>query len=195
MYEKSKIRIPTQLLTFQTPTARRDIDSGRKVEATFQTPITNRLKPLIEDAIPLPKSPATKPSQPQSGNSDQTDNANDKNENIHRSEKIGETIKSVVVENKENDDNCHTPITNRINKFMMCFKSEPDLSRAQNNTGDDRSRLNRGRFIAKKLLGGVSMVNLRQPLAASNDRATTLNVCSTDDELTVRIRTSSFEYG
>lgn len=95
---------------------------------------------------------------------------------------------------KENEENYQTPVSFKMNKFMMCFKSEPDLSRVQDASSEDRSKLNRGRFIAKKLLGGVSMINLRQPLAASNDRVNTINIHTTANDLKVRIRTSCFVY-
>lgn len=73
-------------------------------------------------------------------------------------------------DDNEHDQNYHTPISFKVNKFMMCFKSEPDLSRVQN-VNENEPVLNRGRFIAKKLLSGVSMINLRRPFANSNEKA------------------------
>lgn len=73
------------------------------------------------------------------------------------------------VEGVDNEQNYHTPISFKMNKFMMCFKSEPDLSRVQ--SGNDEPILNRGRFIARKLLSGVSMINLRRPFANSSEKA------------------------
>lgn len=69
--------------------------------------------------------------------------------------------------NDEQQNYHHTPISCKLNKFMMCFKSEPDLSRVQN-ISENVPMLNRGRFIAKKLLSGVSMINLRRPFANGN---------------------------
>lgn len=84
------------------------------------------------------------------------------------------------VEHENNEQNYHTPISFKMNKFIMCFKSEPDLSRVQSNSESERI-LNRGRFIAKKLLSGVSMVNLRRPFANSTEkRAIAANKKSTE---------------
>lgn len=84
---------------------------------------------------------------------------------------------------KNVEENCHTPISFNMNKFIMCFKSEPDLSRAQNSKYENVPMLNRGRFIAKKLLGGVSMVNLRRPFANTNEKviATAITIKTQDE--------------
>lgn len=79
-------------------------------------------------------------------------------------------IKFEQIEDNDHDQNYHTPISFKMNKFMMCFKSEPDLSRVQSGS-ENEPILNRGRYIAKKLLNGVSMINLRRPLANSNEKA------------------------
>lgn len=84
------------------------------------------------------------------------------------------------VQHDDNDEQSYHPTPNscKMNKFMMCFKSEPDLSRVQN-ISENVPMLNRGRFIAKKLLSGVSMINLRRPFAngngngSGNEKATT----------------------
>lgn len=81
-----------------------------------------------------------------------------------------ENAKIRFVQCTDNEPSYHTPISFKMNKFMMCFKSEPDLSRVQ--SGSDDPVLNRGRFIAKKLLSGVSMINLRRPFANSSEKAT-----------------------
>lgn len=74
-------------------------------------------------------------------------------------------IKFVEHEDHHNERNYHqTPSSCKMNKLMMCFKSEPDLSRVQN-ISENVPMLNRGRFIAKKLLSGVSMINLRRPFS------------------------------
>lgn len=70
-------------------------------------------------------------------------------------------------ENKSRDEAIQTPATFNMNKFITCFKSEPNLSKALSEKNDDVPMLNRGRFIAKKLLGGVSMVNLRFPFGSN----------------------------
>lgn len=72
----------------------------------------------------------------------------------------------------EDEPNYQTPISCKLNKLMMCFKSEPDLSRAQN-ISETEPVLNRGRFIAKKLLSGVSMINLRRPHANGIEKTVT----------------------
>lgn len=65
----------------------------------------------------------------------------------------------------------HTPVSIHVNKFRTCFKSEPNLSKALTERSDNVPMLHRGRFIAKKLLGGVSMVNLRFPFGShSHDK-------------------------
>lgn len=59
----------------------------------------------------------------------------------------------------------------KVNKFMMCFKSEPDLSRfLRGNEG--APNLSQGRFISKNILGGVSMMNLRRSSINANDQST-----------------------
>lgn len=80
-----------------------------------------------------------------------------------------EPTKIRLVEHENNEQNYHTPISFKMNKFIMCFKSEPDLSRVQSDS-ESEPMLNRGRFIAKKLLSGVSMVNLRRPFANSTEK-------------------------
>lgn len=80
----------------------------------------------------------------------------------------------------DNDQNYHTPISFKMNKFMMCFKSEPDLSRVQN-ANDNVPALNRGRFIARKLLSGVSMVNLRRPFANPVEKAATITEATSNE--------------
>lgn len=92
-----------------------------------------------------------------------------------------ENAKIKFVQGENADQNYHTPISLKMNKFMMCFKSEPDLSRVQN--GDDNApTLNRGRFIAKKLLSGVSMINLRRPFTNANEKAIITTDSTTTDE-------------
>lgn len=90
----------------------------------------------------------------------------------------------------DNAQNYHTPVSFKMNKFMMCFKSEPDLSRVQNSI--DEPMLNRGRFIAKKLLSGVSMINLRRPFVNSSEKATiTLKSTSSDEKGSNKIECES----
>lgn len=91
-----------------------------------------------------------------------------------------EPTKIRFVEHENNEQNYHTPISFKMNKFIMCFKSEPDLSRVQSDS-ESEPILNRGRFIARKLLSGVSMVNLRRPFANSTEkRAIAANKKSTE---------------
>lgn len=71
-------------------------------------------------------------------------------------------------DNKSRDEPIRTPATINMNKFITCFKSEPNLSKALNEKNENVPMLNRGRFIAKKLLGGVSMVNLRFPFGSNS---------------------------
>lgn len=79
-------------------------------------------------------------------------------------------------EKKQNNSKCdsgthQTPTSFNMNKFITCFKSEPNLSKALTDKHDDNvPMLNRGRFIAKKLLSGVSMVNLKLPFSSSHDK-------------------------
>lgn len=80
-------------------------------------------------------------------------------------------IKFVQYENTD-EQNYQTPISCKLNTLMMCFKSEPDLSRVQS-ISENVPMLHRGRFIAKKLLSGVSMINLRRPFANGSEKATT----------------------
>lgn len=114
-----------------------------------------------------------------------------------------EPTKIRFVEDENNEQNYHTPISFKMNKFIMCFKSEPDLSRVQSDT-ESEPMLNRGRFIAKKLLSGVSMVNLRRPFAnsaekranAANKKSTAIveNENSTDEPIkaqTSQVKTKS----
>lgn len=61
-----------------------------------------------------------------------------------------------------------TPASFNMNTFITCFKSEPNLSKALSVKHDNVPMLNRGRFIAKKLLGGVSMGNLRLPFGLNS---------------------------
>lgn len=82
---------------------------------------------------------------------------------------LKETTKIKFVQH-ETEQHYHTPISFK-NKLIMCFKSEPDLSRVQN-TNKHSPMLNRGRFIAKKILSGVSMINLRRPFVNSCEKAT-----------------------
>lgn len=70
-------------------------------------------------------------------------------------------------DNKSRDEAMQTPASFSMNKFITCFKSEPNLSKALIEKNDNAPMLNRGRFIAKKLIGGVSMVNLRFPFGAN----------------------------
>lgn len=166
---------------------------SRKVEATFQTPIANRLKPPVDDNAKVSTSLQT-PANTNAGQSselaDQGTSFNGDIENVPQTKQSGDMTNSNAGNDKKNDENYHTPASFKMDKFIMCFKSEPDLSRAQAASGDDKSKLNRGRFIARKLLSGVSMINLRQPLAAANDPPATLNVPQSGNGLTVRIRTS-----
>lgn len=96
---------------------------------------------------------------------------NGESNEIKSDRKENPKIKFVECTVADDEQNYHTPTAFKMNKFMMCFKSEPDLSRVQN-TNNDATTLNRGRFIAKKLLSGVSMINLRRPLANSNEKQT-----------------------
>lgn len=90
-----------------------------------------------------------------------------------------EQTKIKFVEQENNTQNYQTPVSFKMNKFIMCFKSEPDLSRVQNVSENGRT-LNRGRFIAKKLLGGVSMVNLRRPFVNSTEKGVVAVKMSTE---------------
>lgn len=71
-------------------------------------------------------------------------------------------------DNKSRDEPIQTPASINMTKFITCFKSEPNLSKALNEKNENVPMLNRGRFIAKKLLGGVSMVNLRFPFGSNS---------------------------
>lgn len=63
-----------------------------------------------------------------------------------------------------------TPTSYNMSRFMTCFKSEPNLSKALRANSENVPMLSRGRFIAKKLIGGVSMVNLRLALSGSSEK-------------------------
>lgn len=89
-----------------------------------------------------------------------------------KSDRKDSNPKIKFVQCEDNDEQNQTPISCKLNKFMMCFKSEPDLSRVQN-ISENMPMLNHGRFIAKKLLSGVSMINLRRPFASNSEKATT----------------------
>lgn len=141
---------------------------------TFQTPISHRINvPRIEtfaSAIETPKS-AMKSHKSESKSADaldKIDGIDDETIPIRNDRKENPKIR--FVQCTENEPNYHTPISFKMNKFMMCFKSEPDLSRVQ--SVNDEPILNRGRFIARKLLSGVSMINLRRPFASSSEKAT-----------------------
>lgn len=122
--------------------------------STFETPkTTNILKKLDKTDDKVIQTPMGKENEPPKG---------------EKSERK-EPTKIRFVEHDNNERNYHTPISFKMNKFIMCFKSEPDLSRVQSDN-DIEPILNRGRFIAKKLLSGVSMVNLRRPFANSTEK-------------------------
>lgn len=158
--------------SIQTPVSRRGYDSTPKSKSTFHTPLNQRLNaPHTESFTSTLETPDSVMKPTKSADILETiaiDGDNEKNENnVDRKE----TTKIKFVENDDHDQNYHTPISFKMNKFMMCFKSEPDLSRVQNGS-EHVPILNRGRFIAKKLLSGVSMINLRRPFANSSEKAT-----------------------
>lgn len=96
-------------------------------------------------------------------------------------------------DNKSRDEPIQTPASFNMNKFITCFKSEPNLSKASIGKNDDVPMLNRGRFIAKKLLGGVSMVNLRFPFGSNfNEKksADEFTPKSTREEATINRNTA-----
>lgn len=70
----------------------------------------------------------------------------------------------------DSNENQQTPMSYNMSRFMTCFKSEPNLSKALRVNSENVPMLNRGRFIAKKLIGGVSMVNLRLALSGSSEK-------------------------
>lgn len=171
----------------QTPV--RGIDSTPK--STFQTPVSHRVNVAsrsesFASILETPKS-ALKQIKVENQSADAekiiADDSGDSNE-IKSDRKENPKIKFVECTVADDEQNYHTPTSFKMNKFMMCFKSEPDLSRVQN-TNKDATTLNRGRFIAKKLLSGVSMVNLRRPLANSNEKQTNAMETVTNDTETV----------
>lgn len=164
----------------------------------FQTPISSRISNHREESkssISM-ETPIDQIDQSEN-NSDQIDScsiadvATKNSTSTENQTNHSETIKMKFIENKienvGNDQHHHTPISFKMNKFIMCFKSEPDLSRVQNINNDNEPLLNRGRFIAKKLLNGVSMINLRRPTANSNEKATVLSVKTAINTLEVEV--------
>lgn len=93
--------------------------------------------------------------------------------------KIAEIVNTPIThaseENKSRNEIIQTPESFKMNKFVTCFKSEPNLSKALTEKSDNVPILNRGRFIAKKLLGGVSMVNLRFPFGSNAHEKKTID--------------------
>lgn len=155
-----------------TPVNGRGLDSTPKSQSTFHTPIGHRLNATRSDTLSstleTPKS-AMKTTKYESKSTETLDSIaidGDSDTNENKSDRK-ETVKIKFAE-RDNDENCHTPISFKMSKFMMCFKSEPDLSRVQDGV-ETVPILNRGRFIAKKLLSSVSMINLRRP----NEKAAT----------------------
>lgn len=64
----------------------------------------------------------------------------------------------------DSTDKFHTPNSFNMHKFVTCFKSEPNLSKVlKEKNRSSTPIMHRGRFIARKLLSGVSMINLRFP--------------------------------
>lgn len=142
-----------------------------------------RAEPFVS-SLETPKS-AMKPkkSDDQIADAEKTSANNDGESNeIKINRKENQKIKFVqCTVAVDEEQNYHTPISFKMNKFMMCFKSEPDLSRVQN-INDNAPTLNRGRFIAKKLLSGVSMINLRRPTANSSEKPENPNEIATNQE-------------
>lgn len=164
---------------------------GSTPKSTFQTPVSHRVNVAsrsesFASILETPKS-ALKQIKVENQSADaEKIIANDNGDsNVIKSDrKENPKIKFVESTVADDEQNYHTPTSFKMNKFMMCFKSEPDLSRVQN-TNKDATTLNRGRFIAKKLLSGVSMVNLRRPLANSNEKQTNAMETVTNDTETV----------
>lgn len=170
-----------------------------KCQSTFHTPVSHRLNtPRTESfasSLEIPKS-AMKPTNYDSKSNEASGNIaidGDNETNDNKTDRK-ETAKIKFVQRvADNDQNYHTPISFKMNKFMMCFKSEPDLSRAQSGN-DNQPTLNRGRFIARKLLSGVSMVNLRRPFANSVEKAATIAEATCNEvENTTNCENSSAE--
>ncbi|XP_031630780.1 uncharacterized protein LOC116345492 isoform X2 [Contarinia nasturtii] len=171
-----------------TPVSRRGLDSTPKSQSTFHTPIGHRLNATrtetLSSSLETPKS-AMKNSKYESkstetldkiaidGDSEITENKSERKEMAK--------IKFAQGADNHNDQHYHTPISFKMSKFIMCFKSEPDLSRVQDGI-ETAPILNRGRFIAKKLLSGVSMINLRRPFVNSNEKAATRTKPIINDE-------------
>lgn len=141
---------------FQTPIRGLNPNSIELSGSAFETPKTTNIVKMIDQVKEKP---------------DMDENLSKNDENMIREE----ATKIKFVEQGNDEQNYHTPISFKMNKFIMCFKSEPDLSRVQS-ANQNEPVLNRGRFIAKKLLGGVSMVNLRRPFASATDKITISSV-------------------
>lgn len=138
---------------FETPVRGMSSNHSESASSPFETPkTTNILKKLDKTVDKVDQTPMGKENKPP------------KEEKSEQKE----LTKIRFVEHENNKQNYHTPISLKMNKFIMCFKSEPDMSRVQSDS-ESEPILNRGRFIAKKLLSGVSMVNLRRPFANSTE--------------------------
>lgn len=138
----------------------------------------NHLNQLTAGTLETPKSAmksTTKCSESKCSGTDTVEQMNigsEHSELIDKNDRKESNPRIKFVQHDDNGDDeqsyhHQTPISCKMNKFMMCFKSEPDLSRVQN-LNENVPMLHRGRFIAKKLLSGVSMINLRRPFTNGN---------------------------
>lgn len=67
------------------------------------------------------------------------------------------------------EEDIQTSNSFNMHKFVTCFKSEPNLSKVLKEKNRSSSpMMHRGRFIARKLLSGVSMINLGLPFAGNS---------------------------
>lgn len=168
----------------------RGLDSTPK---TFQTPVSHRVNaPRTEPFASTLETPKSAMKLSKDDNQSLADEEkttasmdSDESNDIKIDRKENPKIKFVQMADS-NEQNYHTPISFKMNKFIMCFKSEPDLSRVQNIT-DDAPILNRGRFIAKKLLSGVSMINLRRPFGNASEKPTTTTSTTSTTATTVEM--------
>lgn len=166
----------------QTPTNRRDINLTPRSQTAFHTPIGHRLNGQRTETFASALDTTKSTIKTSKSDEHQTNEATERMATVSGDngridddkEKVIEVLehpKIKFVQCADTQPTYHTPISFKMNKFIMCFKSEPDLSRVQS-VNDNVPMLNRGRFIAKKLLSGVSMINLRRPFGSNNEKAT-----------------------
>lgn len=167
-------------MVLQTPIRGENFGIKNNVQLIFQTPTQVRQNKDHKTVSNVSKSELESPklssaSKKCKSSAVATDKIDGESGNDRANDVSGNTKPTTNIKLNENaKENYHTPISFNLNKFMICFKSEPDLSRVLNSKYENVPMLNRGRFIAKKLLGGVSMVNLRRPFAGANEKTTTI---------------------